>query len=291
MYFRYFFPASRCLCVCVLCFFLSDCGPAGSEPTPRPTQVLSAPTLAASPTIHIQTSGELYGESDVNPGQLEPTAASLPSGASLPPLVMGTPGAAGIQKVQIVLEDGTLLIGDLYERGISRVPGVLLIAPDKNSWGFLPVRLQTAGMTVLVVESRETPLPTDMDILMLSLSEIGTVDPARIAVVGAERGAEMALPGCAANMICDALVLLSPANRDGLIPALNAYNPRPVLLAAGQDDTAGYTTSVALAGAAAAGQLLTYPDGKGTALLQGYPELIDAIVAWLSELPVNQPGT
>ena len=52
--------------------------------------------------------------------------------------------------MHIILEDGIQLNGDLYQRGISRVPGILMIAPDKDSWGFLPVRLYTAGMTVLV---------------------------------------------------------------------------------------------------------------------------------------------
>src|SRR5688572_1943351 len=109
--------------------FLSACGNSGvNAPTATPARELSAPTLQPSPTVDIKPSGELYEESDVNPGQLNATAASLPSGSSLPPLVVGTPNVGGHRSVQILLEDGTQVTGDLYQRGISRVPGILLLA-------------------------------------------------------------------------------------------------------------------------------------------------------------------
>ncbi|MCU0512371.1 MAG: hypothetical protein MUE40_07350 [Anaerolineae bacterium] len=279
-----------CGAVCAAGLLLAGCAADVVAPTLRPTRAVSGPTLVASPTIHLQTSGELYGESEFNPGQNDPTAAALPSRSGLPPLVVGTPAAAGPQRVQMVLPDGVLLGGQLYTRGISRVPGLLLLAPAEAAWGTLPQRLHDAGFTVLVVTPRQPALPADLDTVLLALSEIGTVDPSLIGVLAAGSSTDMAFTGCAANGLCDAVVLLSPAGRETLLTAMNAYRPRPVLVIAGQDDAAGYAAAVALASAASGlSQLITYPAGSGTALLAQHPELNDSITAWVGQVLVLQP--
>ena len=61
---------------------LVGCTPAGNVPTPYATRTLSAPGIAASPTIDLQTSEELYGSESGYTGDLgqsDLTAASLPS--------------------------------------------------------------------------------------------------------------------------------------------------------------------------------------------------------------------
>ncbi len=247
-----------------------------------PTRIMQA-TLASSPTPLIRSSDELYD--DTLSGQNDPTAAALPNEGAMPPLVSGTREPSGAEIVQIVMEDGVLLLADLYETPqVARVPGVMLLGSDLTSWGLLPVQLTGLGWTVMVVEMRPDPLASDMEALLLALSELGTVDPARIAVIGAGAGADAGLLGCAVNALCDALVLLSPRGRDTLLNFVSSYSPRPLLVAAGRDDQEAFDTSVTLVGAASGQrQFLEFESGSGTDLLALNPALNDSIVGWLSE--------
>lgn len=260
-----------------------------NAPTPTPARALSAPTLEASPTVQLRTSEQLYGEAaDANTGGLgqnDLTSAAIPSGGSLPPAIGPTRAADGVFGVEVVMSDGARLTGDLYERGLDRVPGVLLVAPDTTQWGVLPLRLHAAGFTVLVMNMRAEPLPDDVDTLLVSVSEIGTVDPLRVALIASEEYGVVALAGCAQSLVCQAAVLFSPNDRDALLNALTALQPRPVLVAVGQDDPVAYPAAVALVSAATGdSRLLSVATGRGTVLLAQYPALLDDVVNWLRTL-------
>lgn len=262
---------------------VSACAALPQPPTPTPTREFGAPTIVPSPTVRIQTSDELYG-SNADDGQNSATAAALPNSGSLPPLQLGTREPGGAESVQIIMSDGDIVVGDLYEpvEALVRVPGVLLLAQDRLAWDVLPAQLLTAGYTVLVAELPPSPRAEDVDVLLTSLSENGTVDPARIAVIGAEQGADLALLGCATVPICDALVLLTPQNRGTLLNVIPNYNPRPLLVAVAESDAEASTTASALLSLAAGGsELLQYPSGSGQRLITQNADATQRILTWL----------
>lgn len=270
----------------ILVFFiillLSACNTLPQIPTLTPERDLSAPTLEASPTVSIRTSDEIYGDTVIG-GQSNPTAQALPVDAPLPPLYSGTISDTGAQSIQIILEDGQFILGDLYQNSeTGRVAGILLLARDRFTWGILPIELLSAGFTVLVVELPPVARAADMDVLLTTLSEVGTVNPARIAVIGAEEGADMALLGCAVYPICDAVVLLSPQSGDSLANVLPNFNPRPILVIAARNDSDSYAAATTLSSVFAEGsQLMQAATGRGTGLLALNSGLNSAIVEWL----------
>ena len=249
----------------------------------EPVRRLSAPTLAASPTVPIFNSDEIYGDT-ITDGQSDPTAQALPVDAPLPPLQSGLINEAGGQSIQIILENAQLMDGELYENpDAGRVAGVLLLAPDRLTWGSLPADLYANGFTVLLVEMPTVARAADMDVLLTSLSEQGTVDPSRIAAIGAGEGADMALLGCAVYEICDAVVLLSPQNGEALVNVLPNFNPRPILVIAARNDTASYEAAARLSTAFAEGSQFMQPaTGQGTGLLALNSDLHSEIIRWLS---------
>jgi hypothetical protein len=259
---------------------LAACLPAAPEPTA--TRRFTAPTLAPSPTVNIQTSDEIYGDS-IRDGQNDPTAAALPRDSALPPLDTGSISETGAMMVDLFLSDGTALNAHLYQPNTEgRGAGIMLIGEALDAWGTLPNDLQAAGFTALVVELPALLRAEDMDTLLLSFSENGTVDPSKIAVIGSMAGADIALFGCAVYPLCDAVVLMSPQSRDSLLNVLPNFNPRPMLVIVGQSDEESYAAATGLAASFAAGsQLLEQSSGTGAGLLALNSELNGAIVAWL----------
>jgi hypothetical protein len=246
-----------------------------------PTRELSGPTLAPTEVIlPVAPQGE--PTQLLNAGQNDPTAAALPSGAELPPLEVGTSElGASHQAVQITVADG-VLDGDLYPNPQGgRVPGILLLAPDRTAWLDLPLRMQAAGFTVLSVNipTNDTPV---VPALLEALIQISAVDPGRVALVGAESGADAALAGCAADTLCDALALFTPLDRTRNLDAMLRYNPRPIFIAAGTG-SAEYAVAESVGESATGGlEFRTAPgDGRGAALLLAQPSLSDNLIAWL----------
>jgi hypothetical protein len=240
--------------------------------------------------VQILTSDEVYRNTPNFDGQSNPTAAALPARNPMPPLVSGNVADGGLQTVSIVLQDGEVVQGDLYARSAQRLPAVLLLAPDRASWGLLPLRLQSAGLSVLVMDIRPAPQAADVDTMLTAFSEVGTVDAGRMAVIGASIAAEPALVGCALNTMCDAVAVLSPVSREAGLAALPDLRPRPLWIVASEDNPALYEHAVLLHRAAGnSATLLTYAVGSGTALLATYPDLNDELTNWLvgrmGELP------
>ena len=121
--------------------------------------------------------------------------------------------------------------------------------------------------------------------MLRALSEMGTVDPARIAVIGATLGADVGLVGCSLNELCDTIVLLSPQSRDTLLNVMITYNPRPLMLTASREDTS-YGVAQAIQNVARGEVLLQGYDnaGRGTELLSNEPNLTDTIITWLNRV-------
>lgn len=261
------------------------------ETPPSPTPGLSGPTLEASPVfnpvIPVQEPTQLR-----NLGQNDPTAAALPSGAELPPLaVSGQESGEARQSVQVTAADGTQLLGELYAHPLGeRVPGILLIAPDRTAWLDLPLRLQGNNFTVLALDLRapleagDIPPLSDFSAMLNALAAAGTVDPGRLAVIGAEAGADLALNGCVDDLLCDALALFSPQD-DGTASAVLRLRGRPLFLAAAEGDAAYSTAQLMRANFAGELTFVSVSGAeRGAALLQAQPSLGDDLIAWLEDI-------
>lgn len=254
-------------------------------PTLTPSPSLSGPTIEPTATFFPPQPTDIPFD-EFYEGQNDPTAAALAPGAALPPLeVDSTAGAsaasAGARLVEVTALDGALLRGQLYQGGAARQPGVLLLAGTGDDWGDLAAQLYQAGFTVLVMPLREPAPLLDFPILLQALSS-GEADPASLAVIGAGRGADVALLGCAGDLLCDTVVLLSPTDDPAPLNAMAAFNPRPLLLAASEDDAA-FAAAQRLQ-AAATGEAIMQPfasAGSGTAMLRSRPDLAGLIIQWL----------
>lgn len=266
-----------CLRAFVLCFslFLAACD--SDIPTPIPTRVLSGPTTEASAVFY----PDFPTPEPLNAGVSDPTAAALPRDAELPPLVLDS--TANVQTIQLTAGDGTPLSGDLYPSLTGeRTPGILLISPTRGAWGDLPLRLRERGYTVLSMELRANAPLGDAIAMVQGMAAAGTVDPARIGVVGAEIGADLALVACAGDRLCDALAMITPTDERG-VGYLDAYLPRPLWMAAGQNDPA---FTVADRFRASAPNVIQFNAAagseRGASLIAVDSALADALIAFLA---------
>jgi dienelactone hydrolase len=266
----------------LLVLLLAACDSFQPAPTITPTRALTGPTLEASPVVR----GEL--PTDVPAGQFvgvnDPTAAAQPARGDLPPLVIGTSEAGSIkQTIQITVGEGRTLTGDLYALGDQRVPGLLMLAPDSSQWLDLPLRLQAAGFTVLVMNVDAATTGEDFSAMLRSLSEAGTVDPSSIGVIGAEGGADLALTGCAADLLCDVVALVSPTQQEPLLIAMQRYNPRAIFLAAGDQDAVSLAAVQAIQEYAQGEAALETGTGagRGALLVQANQAVGDQLIDWL----------
>lgn len=265
---------------CLLPVLLAACT-AFDPATPTPTQALTGPTIAPSPQLFTGPPTEGPPLEDGSLGISDPTAAALPASGALPPRSVSEPGLEAAQPIEVVALDGALLTGTLYQSGTERQPGVLLLGPSAADWGDFPVSLRAAGFTVLVMTLRDGGTESDVQVMIDALAS-GTADPARIGAIGAAAGADVALRGCAITPACDTVVLLSPLDENPNV--LAQFNPRPIMLAASEEDADSFAVAQALE-AAATGDKLFQPlvqAGQGTALLANRPDLGGLIIDWLN---------
>jgi hypothetical protein len=250
--------------------------------TPTPEQTLSGPTLEPSPTFNPQQRQEDQIPEEFI-GISDPTAAALAPLAAMPPLGIEGFTDGDRQSVEVTASDGALLVGEMYMGMAVRQPGVLLLSPDRTAWGDFPAQLHNAGFTVLVLGMRELNRVEDLEAAIQSLSQSALPD--KLGMIGAGQGADTALIGCAGEGLCKALVLLSPSDSPALLDAMGRYNPRPIFLAATQEDTPSFNGITAIQGVTT-GENFFQPltqAGYGTALLENRPDLGGLIVQWLQQ--------
>jgi len=259
-------------------------------PTPRPTREMSAPTLAPSPTVRILDSESLYAL-ETPAGANNPTSAALPSGQYQPPVPQGTRSLSGDQIVTMTLADGSLLQADLVENNsLTRVPGILLLGTQPASYSTFVYSLRDAGYSVLVAAPPPAAASASFDALLESLTFVNSVDPALLAVIAELELADAALEGCARNLLCDAVVLLSPQDRERTAQALSRYLPRPLFVASAQDDVISYPTALNLAGLSQRSTAFReVATARGAGMLALYPDLQTELMAWLSGILPTLP--
>ena len=200
-------------------------------------------------------------------------------------------------------EDGLALVGDYYapadEALDAGAPGVLLLhmlGSDRTAWADLIPPLQEAGYAVLAVDMRghgqtggraDWPLAeADVQTWLDWLRDQEGVDPARLSLVGASIGANLALRGMANDPDVLTAVALSPGlDYRGVTTAdaIATIDDRPVMLVAGQGDTTSALTLKQLTQALNGDTLVRLYASRahGTQLFAAQPDLGDAIVAWL----------
>src|SRR5690606_36325926 len=95
-------------------------------------------------------------------------------------------------------------------------------------------------------------------------------------------GADVAILGCSGDLLCDAVALLTPTDAIVAQNSIVAYNPRPIFLAVGQDDTS--FGIVEFLRGSAHGEIGYEPvddAARGTALLQASGTISDRLIEWL----------
>ncbi|MCA0457616.1 MAG: hypothetical protein LCI00_26860 [Chloroflexi bacterium] len=272
----------RAYILLAVCGCFAACDTILPPPTLTPTIEISGPTIEASATLDLRQPTNVSFDAVVETSN--PTVAALAPDSVVPPVVVGTPPANSLgAPVIVTAQDGTLLNGTFYQQadGIRR-PGVLMIGPDINAWGDLPVRIFNANFTVLVMPLRQENAQADFTVMLQALTS-GDADPARLAVIGAAEGADATLIGCSSDQLCDTAILLSPSTNPIIEQAMGAFSPRPILLVASQDDAVSSPAVQVLQGLNR-GEVLVQPfasAGRGTEILANRPDLIDLMVAWL----------
>lgn len=260
-------------------------------PTVTPTRVLSGPTIAPTANAIPRPPTEIPGSFEDRFGASDPTAAALPNDLDLPPLAVTSEGGVpGAQTVQITTDADGVLLGDLYANVPVRAPGVVLVGEGRAAWGDFPRTLEENGYTVLVIAPPPDMPPAEFAQVIGSFVDLGQgeaarLDPGRIGVMGEGAGAVVALRGCAADLRCDVLGLLSPAPAGDLNALAGAYGARPLFVSASRDDPARYAAAEGLA-AAGLGAVLFQPfdaAGQGAAMLRNRPDFAPFVLAWLAD--------
>lgn len=255
-------------------------------PTITPTHALTGPTLAPTDPAIPAPPSEVPGNFIDPAGSSNPTAAALPNNLDLPPLSITS--ESSLRSVQIALAAITIT-GELYANVPIRAPGILMIGEEQAIWGDFPEQLEESGYVVLVVNLPSTAAENDLRQLLgsfidLAQGDASRLDPGRIAVVAEQTMADLALQTCSTDLICDALVLLSPTNRESASTAIGRYGTRPLLVAASQEYPLFFDLGQTIV-ASAQGEALFQPlnnAGSGTEILQNRPDMNGFITSWLN---------
>lgn len=209
--------------------------------------------------------------------------------------------------------DGCELEGLFYAPPKRGAPALICLhglGKDPSVWGDLPGRLQAEGYAVFSLRLRGHPekargkrnwlqmetdefarMASDLEAARACLSRRREVDPARLALIGEEFGANLALAG-GTNPAFRAAALLTPRlDARGLKgpDLLEAFGARPVLALASADDAQGAKALEALqakAGGPFEAVLLPADPSEGdfgAAMLSdpGKAELAGKILEWL----------
>ena len=258
-------------------------------PTVTPTRTLSGATLAPTDNVIPLPPTELPAGFEDRTGSSGATAAALPNSLDLPPLAITSEGSDSVQIVQITTEGDDVLIGALYADVPIRAPGVVLVAEQREVWGNFPRTLEANGYITLVIA-----VPPDLttaefvqvlgSFTDLAQGDAARLDPGRIAVIGEDNGALVALRGCVIDRRCDVLGLLSIPPTDGLALEAGRYGDRPLLVSASRTD-AGRFRAAQQAAAAGLGvvQFQPFDDaGQGAAMISARPDFEDLLLTWLA---------
>lgn len=257
---------------CLVCSFLASCQPAMQTDIPMHT-----PTLTSIPESTLK---------------ITPTDAVIPE--------FEERAIEGIRE-EIEASDGLSLVGSYYPPVdvLPPWPGVLLLhilGSERSSWDEYAWILAGEGFAVFALDMRghgETGGAVNWDLAESDINQVWNhlsakpdIDPDRLAIIGASIGANLALRAGAINTDVRTVVLLSPGlDYRGVKTeeAMGAYDNRPVLIVASQEDTYSADSSQVLEEIAVGeASLVMYQNaGHGTNMLTAEPELRELIIDWM----------
>ncbi len=220
---------------------------------------------------------------------------------------------ASTEQVRFATSDGFSLVGDLHANE-PQAPALILLhmyRSDRSAWAPLVPRLRAAGFTVLALDQRAHGESTRQGNKIVRVQAIerggfgefvraGVRDVAAardllasrglgsggIALLGASYGCSVSLLATADRAGVAAAVLLSPgASYFGVdvMPAARGFAGKLLAVAAEDDPgSARSTRAIALAHAGAEQPILYPSGGHGTRLFGSRPQVMDAIVEFLS---------
>lgn len=258
----------------------------------KPDEPPAIPTTAGQAQAPVQQ-GESY---PAPPGGMPPAA---------PPPAYPAPGATGGQPAQtsvtFTTADGVSLVGTYFEPAQGNAPGAVLVhlvAGQRSDWASLAVTLQSRGFAVLTFDLRGhgesggsqewDRMSDDVAVAYQFLSGQPGVDRARVGLVGASIGANLALNFAAAEPGVKAVALLSPGlDYRGVQTeaAMQPYGTRPVLFVASKTDAYAAQTVATLSGLAQGDTKTQFYDdaGHGTQMFGKADGLEDLIANWLRD--------
>lgn len=273
---------------------LAACAPAPSATTAVP----HTPSLSPEGTVDAGEATSAAGQEGTSPAAMQEATAAAAVPTPPAPIEVDIPGASGLS-----------LRGTYYEPPLVPAPSVLMLhmyRGTRQDWQALALRLQADGLACLAIDLRghgqtggEEDWEQAREDVRLAYSWLvsrSEVRADRSAVVGASIGANLALWLGAQEPGVTAIALLSPGfeyfrvSIEGLI---EDYGPRPIFLAASEDDPFSADTVRQLAqGATGPVELAVYTSaGHGTQMLAGAPDLSDRLEAFLAQfLASRSPG-
>lgn len=184
---------------------------------------------------------------------------------------------------------------------VNGVVFVHMAGRNKEDWHGVADKLYRQGLLVLTIDLRghganvsgAPPTLTGADWIAMTedvaagVAEVRKRGAQKVALVGAEAGANLALLAAAADPTITSVALLSPGlDYKGLATgeAAKRYGPRPVFYAASRDDTYGLRSATALDSVATGPHTLQVFDkaGKGTAMFNREPTLESLVLGFLN---------
>lgn len=207
-------------------------------------------------------------------------------------------GTAWGSEVKLKTSDGQQIAAVEGGKGTT---GVLLVhdaSRTKADWGLLRPRLEERGYRVLALDLRghgdsielldatEPDWPSMVHDLRAGVSRLRSRGAREIVIIGAGLGANLGMQLASEDPKIKSLVLLSPILQNKgfrISTILDDLGDRPVLLAAGQQDSRAYNTIKFLDTKLEGPKRAVYLPGRdtGTRLLLEHPELEDQIFTWL----------
>lgn len=219
---------------------------------------------------------------------------------------LGThPVFAATERVTLRTDDGLSLAATWYVPASRPGPAVILVHmlhKSRREWEGVAQRLASDGIGALALDLRGhgesgqvaladgaqpdyASMVTDIKAARRHLAQRGDVQQARVGMIGASIGANLAALEASGDSSIASLVLLSPSlDYRGLRiePALRKLGARPVLLVTSDDDPYAFRSARELhkAGAGRRELLVVKQAGHGTDMLARDPDLVRALVDW-----------
>lgn len=186
-------------------------------------------------------------------------------------------------------------------KGLNGVVFLHMAGRNKEDWHAVADKLYRQGLVVLTVDLRghganvtgAPPTLTGADWIAMAedvataVTELRKRGAQKVALVGAEAGANLALLVAASDITITSIALLSPGlDYKGLATgeAAKRYGARPVFYAASRDDTYGLRSATALASVATGPHSLEVFEkaGKGTGMFNREPSLDSLLLGFLN---------